>query len=45
MKASTVIDALLIKLLDKNAENNGGKLTPAAEKFRVEMGISKAPRW
>lgn len=41
MKASTAIDLFLIKLLGKNAENNGGKLTPAADNFRVDMGIAR----
>ena len=44
MKASKVIDSFLIKLLDKNAKNNGGKLTPAAEKFRVDMGIGRGEK-
>ena len=34
MKASKIVDSVLVKLLIRNAKNNGGKLTPAAEKFR-----------
>ena len=40
MKASKIVDSVLVKLLIRNAKNNGGKLTPAAEKFRKEAGIA-----
>ena len=40
MKAQKIVDSVLVKLLIKNAQNNGGKLTPAAERFRKEAGIA-----
>ncbi len=40
MKAQKIVDSVLVKLLIKNAQNNGGKLTPAAERFRKDAGIA-----
>ena len=39
--AGDVLDSALIKLLHKNAVNNGGELSQAAEKFRIDMDINK----